>query len=409
MKRRDFFTTPLALPLGGLARTGDASAPDLGNLYEFLDWSAGKNRLGLSYLDARWRSLDEWKQLARAFFQRQLSFDPPAVPVSAEIQGVEERDGYTIETVKIRATEVHEIPAWVLVPSRRREKLPGILAIHCHGGCYVLGHEKILSHPNDPEPAVRYRAKAYGRAYTEVLVRRGFVVLVVDGFYFGSRRLAVEKLPPDDAPPYMVRALESFHAMKPKSPEWYSQVDRICGEYEHLTAKTIFAAGATWPGILTWDDRRSVDYLCSRPEVDGSRIGCVGLSIGGLRTAHLVAADPRIKAACITGWMTAFRTQLRKHLRHHTWMAYIPGLYAAMDLPDAVGALAPHALLVQQCSRDSLYPLEGMKSSAAKLEKIWAKAGAPERFRAVFHDVPHSFTPEMQEDAFQWLEKWLKE
>jgi dienelactone hydrolase len=285
--------------------------------------------------------------------------------------------------------------------------MPGVVAIHCHSGRYVWGHEKIVSHPDDSEALTAFRERAYGRPYAEALARRGFVVLVIDGFYFGSRRLRPEMMDPAAAVPVLRPRLAELARLKAGSTEWMRAVDRICSESEHLTAKTIFTAGATWPGILAWDDRRSVDYLCSRPEVDAGRIGCVGLSIGGLRTGHLAATDARIKVACITGWMTEFRTQLRNHLRSHTWMIYIPGLYQALDLPDAVGLHAPGALLVQQCSRDALYPMAGMKSSVEKLAKIYQKAAVPERFRGVFHDVPHSFNPAMQEEAFAWIEKWI--
>jgi hypothetical protein len=36
-----------------------------------------------------------------------------------------------------------------------------------------------------------------------------------------------------------------------------------------------------------------------------------------------------------------------------------------------------------------------------------AKAGLPERFRGTFYDEPHSFKPPMQEEAFDWLDRWL--
>ena len=88
----------------------------------------------------------------------------------------------------------------------------------------------------------------------------------------------------------------------PGSAAWTNAVNRVCGFYEHLTAKTIFAAGATWPGIHVWDDRRTLAYLASRPEVDPERIGCAGLSGGGIRTAHLVGAEPRVKVACVAGF-----------------------------------------------------------------------------------------------------------
>ena len=195
-------------------------------------------------------------------------------------------------------------------------------------------------------------------------------------------------------------------AAAPDSAEWLTAVNAVCGFYEHLTAKTLIAAGATWPGLLAWDDMRTVDYLASRPDVDAARIGAAGLSGGGLRTAHLIAADARIKAASITGWMTAFAHQLPRHIRH-TWMAFTPGLYGALDLPDAAALHAPGALLVQQCRRDTLYPPEGMQASVDQLTKIYAKAGLPEKFRGSFHDVVHSFPPALQEETFAWFDRWL--
>ena len=68
---------------------------------------------------------------------------------------------------------------------------------------------------------------------------------------FGSRRLSVESLAPATAVPNMRDALAALANLKPKSTEWYSAVDRICGDFEHLTAKTIFAAGATFT-LLAW-------------------------------------------------------------------------------------------------------------------------------------------------------------
>src|SRR5687767_7259050 len=74
---------------------------------------------------------------------------------------------------------------------------------------------------------------------------------------------------------------------------------------EALVARTIQTAGFTWPGLIFWDDIRTVDYLASRPEVDADRIGCVGLSVGAWRANHLIALDDRIKAAVAVCWLTS--------------------------------------------------------------------------------------------------------
>jgi dienelactone hydrolase len=381
--------------------------PDLGNLHELMTWVAKQSGPRLSFLDGRWKSLAAWKEQARPELLRRLAYDPPAGKVEGQVLGREERDGLVIESVRISATDAYDIPAKVLFPARRTGRLPGVVALHCHSGKYQWGHEKLVSQPGEPAALTTFRNGTYGRPWAEVLARRGYVVVVIDAFYFGSRRLQVEALDPAAGPSEARELLVALPSVAPGSEARLTAIDRLCGRYEHLTAKTIFASGATWPGILAWDDRRSVDYLASRPEVDPRRLGCLGLSIGGLRTAHLIGVDPRIRAACVVGWMTEFALQLRNHLRSHTWMAYIPGLYRSLDLPDVAALTAPGALLVQQCSRDNLYPLSAMQAVVSKLERIYTKAGHRDRFQSTFHDVPHSFRPDMQDQAFAWLDRWL--
>ena len=390
-----------------LASSAAAVEPDLLNLFPLLEANSEAQRRTLGFLDPRWKKLEAWKKEARPEFVRLLRFNPPALPLTAKLEATERRDGFRIERLEISATAKHSIPAWLLIPDRQREGKPALLALHDHSGRYVWGHEKILSHPNDPAWLTEFRRGTYGRPYAEELARRGFVVLIADSFYFGARRLRVEEMDPATAPPVFRARLTALALLDRNTLEWSRAVDALCGEFEHLTAKTIFTSGATWPGILAWDDRRSLDYLCTRPEVNVNRIGALGLSIGGLRTAYLTGADPRIKAACVMGWMTEFHGQLRNHLRNHTWMVYVPGLFNAMDLPDVAGLLAPGALLVQQCRRDTLFPVEAMQGAITRLEQIYAKAGLKERFRGSFHDVPHSFLPEMQAEAFEWLERWV--
>jgi dienelactone hydrolase len=397
---------PLDLDAQEPVASPPAATPDLGNLYPQLAAISAENAPRQGFLDPAWKSLEDWKRAVRPLVRQRLSYDPKPLPLGAELLSREERDGFALETLRLRATSAYDIPAWLLLPARRSGRAPAVAALHCHSGRYVWGREKVLSSPGEPAFLTKFRERD-GRPYAEVLARRGFVVLVIDAFYFGSRRLKVEELEPKTAPADVRDALVQLRTLSPDTFEWATAVNALCGRYEHLTAKTIFAAGATWPGIMAWDDSRGVSYLASRPEVDPARIGCVGLSIGGIRAARLAADDPRIKASVVVGWMPEFPKLLPNHLKNHTWMAYLPGLPAALDLPDVVALTAPGALLVQQCARDSLYPLAAMQGANQKLEKIYAKAGIPERFKGVFHDVPHSFTPAMQDEAFDWLARWL--
>lgn len=382
--------------------------PDLPNFRPMMEWLAREHAPRLSFLDPRWSAsqLEPWKAAARAFLRERLSYDPKPVPLTAEVVRREERGDFFVEVVRISATPAYSIPARVLVPKKGNGKRPAVLALHCHSGRYTWGHEKVLSAPDEPAFLTEFRKGTYGRPWAEALVQRGYLVIAIDAFYFGERRLRVEDLEPARVFSEVREAFALSRSASPGSSEWVTATNRVCSFYEHLTAKTITATGATWPGIHGWDERRTVDYLLSRPDVDGARIGCVGLSGGGFRTAMAIASDPRIKTACVTGWMTEFAHQLRNHIRH-TWMVFVPGLYPALDLPDAAALHAPGALLVQQCRRDALYPMAGMQGAVDKIARVYAKAGIPERFRGTFYDDTHSFRPAMQDEAFDWLDRWL--
>jgi dienelactone hydrolase len=142
--------------------------------------------------------------------------------------------------------------------------------------------------------------------------------------------------------------------------------------------------------------------------VDKNRIGCCGLSIGGFRSAHLAALDRRIKCAAVAGWMPTMNSLLYDSLINHTYMVYIPGLSRFMDLPDVAGLTAPNYLFVQQCTQDRLYNLQGMQEACHHIERIYEKAGCADNYKYKFYDNDHEFNLQMQEDAFNWLETWLK-
>jgi dienelactone hydrolase len=47
------------------------------------------------------------------------------------------------------------------------------------------------------------------------------------------------------------------------------------------------------------DNRQILDYLVEREEVDGDRLGCLGLSLGGIRASIVAGVDERLKCSVI--------------------------------------------------------------------------------------------------------------
>jgi hypothetical protein len=256
-----------------------------------------------------------------------------------------------------------------------------------------------MPEPEGESPAIsRYRRDNYeGRSTSLALCRRGYVVISIDCFYFGERRTHFDE------------DVRKFGTDRSKySLEDVDYLNRRASQGESALARSLFWAGTTWQGIAHWDDIRTVDYLTSRPEVDPERIGCLGISMGGWRTDFLAGLDDRIRCAVSVGWMSTLRHMIRAHVKTHSYIHFLPGLAHYLDLPDVIGCRTPRPLMVQQCSRDGLYPLEGMKASVQKLAAIYEKAGAGSKFEGKFYDHPHVFSLQMQDEAFEWLDRWLE-
>ncbi len=399
------FKTTLAvvslLTLPAVAQESAAPPADVGQYYPFLQKHADRMPRSFSYLARDWPDREQWRLQGRAKMHELLAYDPPACPLNAQVLEKVQKDGYTRSLVRYSVAVDRTTDAFLLIPDNRNGPAPAVVAIHDHGGFYYFGKEKITEIEDPPEILKRFIERSYGgRTYADELARQGFVVLVPDGFYFGSQRI--------DAASVSTRFTSTLKDLEPGSDDYIQKFNRFASSHETLTAKTIFTSGATWPGILFQGDQTSVDYLLMREEVDPERIGCIGLSIGGFRSAHLAGLDPRIKAAVVAGWMTTYDTLLKNHLRNHTWMIYVPGQLRYLDLPDVVSLNARRPLMVINCLQDRLFTLKGMQAAERKLDTIYKKMNAQERFKCRYYDVPHSLNVPMQNDAIKWLERWLK-
>lgn len=370
--------------------------------YPFLQRHADAQPMSLSYLAQEWPDRPAWAERGRAKMNELLAYQPGPAPPGADVVEAIQKKGYVRYRVRLHVTADRTTEAFLLIPDGLTAPAPAVVALHDHGGFYYYGKEKICETEN-PLPALRQHIQtAYaGRPFADELARRGFVVLVPDAFYFGSQRLEANRLPSS-----YTGCLEG---VGPGSDEYVVQFNALALRHEEIVAKTLFDAGTTWPGVLFQGDRAAVDYLVTRPEVDPKRIGCVGLSIGGFRSAHLFALEPRIKAAVVAGWMTTYGSLLYDHLDFHTWMIYVPGQLQWLDLPDVATLNAPHPLMVINCLQDILFTQEGIRAAERKITEVYTRMSASDRFCCRYDDEPHSFKVPAQDAAIAWLDRWLKD
>ncbi len=406
LPRRRFLAAMSAAPAvsAGLIPS-QAEAPgggvfaDVGSLYPSILQATAPARYPMSLLSVQPSELKLQQERIREKVLELFHYRPDPVDPSPKLLGRWEERDWVQEKVEFSTAPWFRVPAYVLIPKNFPGRRPAVVDLHSHGGMFVFGKEKVMPMPGGDHPAVvRYRRDNYdGRSTSLELCRRGYVVVSIDAFYFGERRSIF-----DDSGDLALRDRDSL------TEEEVETLNRRSGRGESTLARTLFWAGATWPGIVHWDDLRTVDYLVRRPEVDSARVGCVGISMGADRSNYLAALDSRIACAVSVGWLSTLREMTRAHVDTHSFVHFLPGMTRHFDLPDLAGCVAPRPLLVQYCSQDELYPLDGMELSLARLQDIYARAGVPERFRGRFYPVPHIFSRQMQEDAFDWLDRWLE-
>lgn len=368
-------------------------------------WAAGllgKGPASLSFLNEKFKSPAAWKKQAKA-----KALDLLAIPRMAWKPGVRvekrfEYDGLAMERLSWQLPYGPRTSALFMKPLGAKGRLPAILALHDHGGNKYFGVEKISRASEWPHPMMREHQDRYysGRAWANEMAKQGYAVLVPDAFLFASRRvryadvskvLAAGRREPD-----------------PASMDSIREYNNWASGHETIMAKSLFCAGTTWPGLFLYDDQRALDILCSRPGVDARRVGCGGLSGGGLRTVFLAGLDSRIKCAAPVGFMSTWRDFILNKCHTHTWMLYVPHLPRFLDFPEILGLRAPLPTLVLNDSQDQLFTLKEMGRADRILKGVFRKAGAPGNYRCSFHPGPHKFDKKMQEEAFAWFDRHLK-
>ncbi len=329
------------------------------------------------------------------------------IPHDDRLERQWEKDGVLGEEISWWVGYGPRTRAWLLKPSGAAGRRPGIVALHDHGAFKYFGKEKIAEGPEEPDPILQiHRQQYYGdRPYPNALAKEGFVVLVHDTFLWGSRRMPLETMPEENRKIAAIYRQWGFQSEYP--PSEVIEYNAAAMLSEDLVEKYCALLGATFAGVVSYEDRVAANYLASRPEVDPAHIGCIGLSGGGCRSAMLGATSDRISAAVVVGMMSTFAGLLDHNVASHTWMFFPHSWPRYGDWTDLAAARAPSPLLVQYDLQDELFSEEGMRAADARLADHFRSVGAPENYRGEFYPGPHKFDLTMQEIAFQWLRERL--
>ncbi|NUP58826.1 MAG: acetylesterase [Pseudarthrobacter sp.] len=288
---------------------------------------------------------------------------------------------------------------WLVRPAGRSAPLPGVLALHCHGGNKFGGADRLVQLPHAHPSAAAARAGHYdGRALATETARRGFAVLAHDSFAWGSRKFDLS------TPPWRTAsALEARRAQWRQDGVVPSEADdynAAAGFHEDTLAKAAGLLGTSLAGMVAFDDLAALEVLAAMPGVDSSRLGCIGFSGGGGRSLVLAALSSRIRASVVACMMTTFESLLPAYLDAHSWLLQTPGLWKLGDWPELTTRAATAAFLVQYALADQLFPEDGMRRAHGMLESLHAGTA---RYTGSFWPGGHVFTSAMQDEALDFL------
>ncbi|MGH9449317.1 MAG: dienelactone hydrolase family protein [Terriglobia bacterium] len=370
----------------------------LGSLYPFIKKMQDEAPQSMAFLKVRPKDLEAWKAEARTKVFDLLLYRPKPCDPQARILEKVDKGDYIREYLHFHTTPDIEVPAYFLYPKRAKFPVPAVVALHDHSGFYYYGKEKIVEIEHENPVVTAFRQRRYdGLSFPITLARHGYAVMVTDMYYFGERRLVLDS--------DLAQGINTWS--KVESAEVVDKINQRNGDDEWLVNRNLQDVGITWAGVTCWDDIRTIDYLATRPEVDIKRVACTGLSVGGWRTNFLAGLDPRIKAACIAGWMTSFHEIVPWFVKYTIWAGNVPGLFKYLDYPDVGLLTMPNPLMVINGTEDPLFPPNGVKAAYRNLARCYEAIGKPERFTTYTYDGPHKFPARAQQLMMDWFDRWV--
>ncbi len=347
------------------------------------------------------RDFHAWRvEAARALETRLALPNALGAPSDAVLRSRDDsHPAHIIEELEFTVTPPLRAPATVVIPRNGASRHPAIVALHSMGGYHLYGREKLLERAGESPSLTDYRRKFYdGLSLQAELARAGYLSIAIDAINFGERTA-----------PSLSRSSASFEEWRRRlAPDGIKAIYPQYGAADNLLSRTLLALGYSTPALVACDDRRTVDYLLTRQDVDPRRIGCTGLSLGAFRAKYLAALDPRVKAAVSVCWISTSAGIIGSNISGALgFFALPPEFYRDFDLVDIAAMVAPKPFLAISGWEDPMIQPAGMAQAHRFLRQVWRQAEVSENLGSLVSSVGHVFDADMQRAATAFLDQHL--
>jgi dienelactone hydrolase len=294
----------------------------------------------------------------------------PAIsePLLPETLETISRGSFSQKKILFESGTGDKITGYLLIPESKMplNGYPAVLALHstiAPGSAVTVGVERAREN----------------RYYGEELAERGYVVLAVDTIAAGERVRQGDE-------PFVTKSFDEDY------PRWSAM------------------------GKMLHDHRRAVDYLCSLSQVDAGRIGALGHSLGGYNAFYLQAFDQRIRAAVSScGFTPMGGTTSPFQFARDQWFVHFPELRdylragtVPFDLHEVMALCAPRPLFNYSAKQDHIFPSWAAVDKALnQVGALYDLLGVGSLFQRVDGEGDHDFPPEVREQAYRFLDRFL--
>jgi dienelactone hydrolase len=311
----------------------------------------------------RWETID--RPATRKIVLQCLGDMPPRPdPAKVKVLSREEFDTYTLEHFEFHNGIDMIVPGILAIPKMRSGPVPVIIGMHGHSG------SKAEYLPN----------AANEKNLGTILITHGYAVAAIDG-YFNGDRLG-------------------------KGPIGRREKDLAAAQELALFKLHLWQGHTLW-GLMVRDEQCLLDYLETRPEIDKTKIGATGMSMGCTRAWWVSALDDRVKAIVGVCCFTRY-TELLAHGSSHGIYYFVPGILKHFDSEAIYALTAPRPMLMLSGDQDRNAPPDGVEMLEKKVGAVYKLYGKPENFRSVLYkNTGHEYLHEMKVEMAEWFERHL--
>ncbi|MEH7238413.1 alpha/beta hydrolase family protein [Bacillus sp. JJ1562] len=306
---------------------------------------------------------EEWQSSLTSKFQELIGTYKSDVPLQPTIIEQKVYDQYTRYSIEITTLATIRLQMYALVPNNLNgKKAPAILALHGHG----YGNKDIVG--LDPKGNDRNGDPGLHKDFAIELVKRGFVVMAPELIGFGERTYSNDMR---------------------QSPS-----DNSC----YSLASQLLLYGKTLAGLRVFECQKVLDFMEEFEEIDASRIGCMGISGGGLVAAYTSVLDKRIQATVISGYTNTFKGSIMN--RRHCLDNYVPGILQYAKMPELIALMVPRPLFVEAGKMDHLFPVKETEKAIEQIKSIYSDRNVEHLVNWQLFEGGHEISGDQ---SFEWL------